>query len=243
MSEEKIMELHVNAMIPFKPSTIYVDEFHKQYTESRGLPGRLAKMHAGAWIPRVWAISDTPFADGPSGLRGYLSVMQTSSWQDDSDFKYLVPDELDSLQKAIDNAITTKNTEEIVRMGGVFERRMLQSVMIRRNEESLWFSKEALILPKKHVVDVETPISGQFRAEIDALYKRRLLSLNKSLKTFNQKLKPEETARALPSLKNFVEHSRSLRHIAVWPFLTVMLREESIKLTLKDFKRPKGITD
>lgn len=167
-------------------------------------------MHAGAWMPRVWAISGTPFTDGASGLRGYLSVIQTSMWQDDPDFKWLVPAEIDALQKAIDDAIATKNTEEIMKMGGLFEKRVLQPVMIRRNEESLWFGKQALLLPEKRVIDVETPMSSKFRTEIDAMQKKRLLNLNKSLKAFNDKLRPGEAA-GVRSVRVRSVRARSLR--------------------------------
>ena len=37
-----------------------------------------------------------------------------------------------------------------------------------------------------------------------------------------------------------MEYFKLLRHIAVWPFVAVMLREGIIKLTLEDFKKPRG---
>ncbi|KAL9122573.1 MAG: hypothetical protein Q9187_000874 [Circinaria calcarea] len=243
LSKKEVQELRQDAMIPFKPSAVYINEFHKQYTGSRGLPGRLAKMYTADWTPRIWAISGTPFADRPAGLRGYLSVMQTSTWADHPDFNLLIPSKIDSLQKDIDNAIATRNSEEIIRLGGLFEKQVLQPVMIRRNEESLWFGKPALNLPAKYVINVVTPYSNTFRKEIEALNRERLAALKKSLDAFNTRLKPGETARKLPTLSNFIEHSRPLRHIAVWPFVAIMLKEGMIKLTLEDFKKPRGAAE
>ena len=101
-------------MTPFKPSAIYVDEFHRQYTDNRGLPGRLGSMSDINWIPRIWAISGTPFADGPAGMRGYLSVMQTTAWASHPDFRYLVTAEIDQMQREIDTAIRSGNSAEIM---------------------------------------------------------------------------------------------------------------------------------
>ena len=80
----------ITAMPSFKPSAIYVDEFRRQHTGSRGLPARLRAICGIDWILRIWAISGTPFADGPAGMSGYLNVMQTTAWNTHPVFKYPV---------------------------------------------------------------------------------------------------------------------------------------------------------
>lgn len=123
------------------------------------------------------------------------------------------------------SAVRSGNSAEIIRLGGLFEKRVFQPTMIRRNEGSLWFKEPALKLPDKKVIDIATALSNIFEKEIKRLNKERLVKLNRFIIVFNGKLKSEQKPRIFLTTKKFVEHSRTLKYITVYSYIIVMLKK------------------
>ena len=104
---------------------------------------------------------------------------------------------------------------------------------------SLIRSKVQRLAAQKKYSPIKTPISIEFKESVAELNAERLQKMHKSMNKLNGKQKRSTTLSTLPSLATFIEHSRALRHIAVWPYLIEMLRTESVTLTLEDFRKPK----